>query len=177
MNPLIITVALPELNFRCRVGPADASAAGPEPSLPELQVLNHYCGAWDDEIAGPTSLNRTEIGEWVLDGRFLRQSWICEASDGIPTASGVTMMTYDPASACYLSWSFLAIGSVVHNRGEWDSATQTMTWVDRLSGEGEIVTTKAQFIGNVSYSWSIVKHDKAGRILREVKGTSIRRRV
>ncbi len=176
MNPLVVTVSLPELNFICRVGPADASAPGPDRNTPELEVLNHYAGIWDDEIAGATSLRRTEVGEWVLDGTFLRQSWITEASEGIPKAAGITMMTFDVARTVYLSWSFLAIGSVVHNQGEWDPISRTMTWIDRLGGTGDIVTTTARFIGDVTNIWSIVERDAKGQVVREATGTSVRRR-
>ena len=176
MNPLVVTVSLPELNFMCRLGPADASAPGPDRAIPELEVLNLYAGVWDDEISSPASLRRTEVGTWVLDGTFLRQSWITEASENIPKASGITMMTFDVKRKAYLSWAFLAIGSVVHNQGRWDADSRTMTWTDRLGGFGEIVITTARFIGDVTNVWRIVEQDVEGKIVREVNGTSVRRR-
>jgi hypothetical protein len=177
MNPLIVTVALPEMHFLCRVGPGDASSAGPDSSVPELQVLNHYAGVWEDEIYGANSLSRSEIGEWVLDGSFLRQSWISEGSDKIPKATGITMMTFDRGKQTYLSWSFLAIGSVVFNEGQWDPQTHTMTWTDRISSAGDLVITTARFSGGVKNDWSIVEQDPKGRYVREVTGTSLRRRA
>src|SRR5688572_27034593 len=148
MNPLVLTVSLPEMNFLCRLGPADATAPGPSAEIPELEILDHYAGVWEDQILTPSYLNRTVVGDWILDGTFLRQSWITETPEGLRKATGINVMTFDVATR--VSWSFLAIASVVHSRGQWDQSSQTMTWVDPLNAEGEVVITTTTFTGGVS---------------------------
>jgi hypothetical protein len=150
-------------------------AEAPSPEIPELQVLHRYAGEWEDEIVGKPGVKRTEAGEWILDGRFLRQTWTTDASEGSPKASGWTLMTYDVEKHVYRSWSFLATGSVIENEGVWDDATQTLTWGHRLPGTEETVITKASFVDEATQTWSIVKTDAHGKVVREVVGRSNRR--
>ncbi|MEA3208198.1 MAG: hypothetical protein QOE70_1255 [Chthoniobacter sp.] len=172
---MTLTVKIPASAFTCQVTSAEEIAEGPDPTVPELEVLKHYFGQWDSEITGKPAWKRTESGEWVLNGRFLRQCWSTEAGEGIPKASGITIMTFDVKKKAYLSWSFLAIGSVACNEGVWDSASRTMTWRDRLADTGEAVVTKATFVDEGTNVWSIAETDREGKIVREVAGKNTRR--
>lgn len=176
MKPLVLTVTIPATVLSCQVN-ADAGedvTPGPSPELPELKALNHYVGQWEDEISGRPGVRRREVGEWILDGRFLRQSWSTESNDGSPAAQGMTLMTFDPEAKIYRSWGFLATGSVIENIGTWDEAAQTFTWGRRLMDTAETVTTKASFPSENSQAWYIVKTDENHKIVREVTGRSIR---
>ncbi len=174
MKPVTVTVSIPAEAFISQLSTAEGIAAGPDPGIAELQALDHYSGRWVGEITGKPDLKRTEVAEWILDGRFLRQCWSTEGIADSPKASGITISTFDAKAARYLSWSFLAIGSVVHNQGLWDKATRTMTWTDQLDGSGDSVVTKSTFADAGTHVWSIVERNSKGDVLREVDGKSIR---
>ena len=175
MKPIVVTVTIPADAFVSQVSSAEEIVDGPDATLPELQALHHYSGRWELEIAGRRQFRRTEVAEWVLGGRFLRQCWSTEGAEDMPKASGITMMTFDSVGKVYLSWSFLAIGSVVHNKGIWDDASRTMTWTDQLAGTGECVITKSSFIDDGTNVWSITERDAKGEAVREIDGKSILR--
>ena len=175
MKPVVLTVSIPATVLSCQVNAGEDVAEGPSPEVPELQNLDHYAGQWEDEIAGRPDVRRTELGEWILNGRFLRQSWSSEATDGTPPAHGLTLMTFDTEGKVYRSWAFLATGTVIENEGVWDAITKTFTWGHRLPATSETVITKASFTDDNVQAWSIVKTDEHDKVIREVAGRSIRR--
>jgi hypothetical protein len=175
MKPITVTVSIPAEAFVSQLSTAEGIADGPDPVIAELHALDHYAGRWVGEITGKPDLKRTEVAEWILDGRFLRQCWSTEGIADHPKASGITISTFDAKTARYLSWSFLAIGSVVHNQGTWDETSRTMTWTDQLDGTGDSVVTKSTFADGGINVWSIVERNPKGDVLREVDGKSIRR--
>jgi hypothetical protein len=177
MKPVVLTVSIPATILSCQVDAGEEVAEGPSPGIPELKELDHYAGQWEDEIAGRPEVRRTERGEWILKGRFLRQSWSSEPGDGTPPAEGMTLMTFDPQAGVYRSWAFLATGTVIENEGIWDAITNTFTWGRRVAETSETVVTKASFPSEATQSWSIVKKDEHDKVLREVAGHSIRRAV
>jgi len=175
MKPVVLTVSIPATVLSCQVNSGEDVAAGPSPEVPELKNLDHYAGQWEDEIAGRPNVRRTELGEWILDGRFLRQSWTSESADDAPPAHGLTLMTFDAVGKVYRSWAFLATGTVIENEGTWDAITKTFTWGHRLVPTSETVITKASFTDDAVQAWSIVKTDNRDKVVREVTGRSIRR--
>src|SRR4051812_3532648 len=98
-----IAAAATVLLAAARFGGA-AEPAGPAAGVPELAPLGRYAGDWDFTMtikpnAGlprGASAKGPSRGEWVHGGRFLRQTWSAESTDGLPAMSGTTMMTYDP---------------------------------------------------------------------------------
>jgi hypothetical protein len=175
MNPLVLSVTIPSSVLQFQIGSTEEIVQGPADEVPELQALHHYAGDWEEEISGKLVRRRTESASWILQGRFLRQSWSAEAGDGTPTASGLTLMTFDVDRRIYRSWSFLATGSVIENEGMWDAANRTFTWGHRLVETSEAVITKAAFEEGDSQAWSIVKTDAHDKVLREVSGRSRRK--
>jgi hypothetical protein len=158
-----------------QIGSTEEIVEGPATGTPELEALHHYVGDWEDEISGKPGMRRTESAAWILRGRFLRQNWSAEAGDGTPTASGLTLMTYDVDRHVYRHWSFLATGSVIENEGTWDAESHTFTWGHLLADTSQTVITKATFEDGGTQAWSIVKSDAHGRVLREVSGRSRRK--
>jgi hypothetical protein len=127
-----------------------------------------------EHVSGKPEVRRRDEGEWVLDGRFLRQTWMSEAQEDAPKASGFTLMTYDRERNIYRSWAFQAACAVIENEGSWDAASNTMTWGHRASETTEMIFTRAVFPDEVTQEWSIVKTDGEGKILREIAGRSVR---
>jgi len=177
MKPVVLTVSIPATILSCQVNAGKEVAEGPSPAVPELKNLDYYAGQWEDEIAGRPGVRRTELGEWILEGRFLRQSWSTESSDDTPPAHGLTLMTFDTERQVYRSWAFLATGSVIENEGVWDAITKTFTWGHRVPETSDTVITKASFAADATQSWSIVKTDEHGKVVREVAGRSMRRNL
>ena len=175
MNAVTLTVSIPATVLSCQVAGDTIVAAGPAPGFPELQPLHHYAGQWEDEIAGKPGKRRTETAEWILQGRFLRQTWTSESEDNLPPASGITLSTFDTTLQRYRSWAFHAAGSVIENEGEWDAATQTFSWSHPVPETTDKIITTASFLDEQTQTWSIVKIDAQGKILREVAGRSLRR--
>ncbi|MEP6673216.1 MAG: hypothetical protein ABJF10_28965 [Chthoniobacter sp.] len=174
MKSVVLTVSIPATILNCQVNAGEDIAEGPSTDVPELKELHHYAGQWEDEIAGRPDARRTELGEWILNGRFLRQSWSTESNDGAPPAHGLTIMTFDTERKVYRSWAFLATGSVIENEGVWDAITKTFTWGHRVPESAGTVITKTSFAADATQSWSIVKTDEHDKVIREVAGRSIR---
>lgn len=175
MNPLVLSVTIPSSVLQFQIGSTEEIVEGPAPGIPELEALHHYVGDWENEVDSKRGMRRTESAAWILKGRFLRQSWSAEAGDGTPTASGLTLMTFDVDRRVYRHWSFLATGSVIENEGAWDATSRTFTWGHRLVDTSETVISKATFEDGGTQAWSVVKTDEHGKVLREVNGRSRRK--
>lgn len=157
---------------------AGLAAEGPSPEVPELRPLAHYAGNWTAESTVkpgpglPDGAKRigTAQGEWVLGGRFLRQTWKIDPAAGQPELSGMTLMTYDPQLRRYRSWGFVSTGSAQEAEGKWDADARTFTWTARAGDGGPTTVTKAAFGADGEESWSIVTKDPDGRTLMEMSG-------
>jgi hypothetical protein len=174
MKPVVVTLSIPSEAFLSQISSAEKISALPAADVPELSPLHLYAGRWEAEISGKSQLKRIEVGEWILNGSFLRQSWSTEGAEDTPKACGMTLMTYDSVRNAYLSWSFLAIRSVVHREGFWDAASRTMTWTDQLAAHGGSVISTSWFTDDATHAWSIKETDDHGRVVREIDGRSIR---
>ena len=174
MKPIPLTITIPSFTFTCEASVAEDTAAAPAENSPELKVLDRYAGTWVEHISGRPEVRRRDEGEWILEGRFLRQKWTTEALEDAPKASGMTLMTYDRERNVYRSWSFLATGSMIENDGTWDAKSNTMTWGHRVTERTEKVTTTVSFPDEATQEWSIVQTDAEGKILREIAGRSVR---
>jgi hypothetical protein len=165
------------------VGLADAPA-GPAKDVPELQALSHWVGEWDTEmtvkanadLARGMSRKGTTTAEWVLNGRFLQQTWILKPDDGSPATQGTTFMTYDPRKKVYRSWMFNSTGSVSESEGTWDEKSRTMTSTIREAEAGTTTTIKATFAADGTENWSFTTRDRDGKVVRELAGRNTRRK-
>jgi hypothetical protein len=175
MNPLVLSVTIPSSVLQFQIGSTEEIVDGPSTDVPELKALHHYAGDWEDEITGKPGMRRTESGAWILRGRFLRQSWSTEAGDGSPTASGLTLMTFDVERRVYRNWSFLATGSVIENEGVWNPEERSFIWGRQVIETAENMITKAIFEEDGTQAWSLVKTGVDGKVLREVTGRSRRK--
>jgi len=175
MHPVEVTVSIPVDAFLSQISSAEVVSEAPDSSVPELEPLRLYAGRWESEISGKPQLRRVEVGEWILNGSFLRQCWSTEGQEDATKASGITMMTFDSARKAYLSWSFLAVRSVVQKEGSWDAASRTMTWTDQLAATGETVVTRSSFLDDTTHVWRVSEIDAKGKVVRAVEGRSVRR--
>lgn len=153
MKPIPLTITVPAFTFTCEATAAEDLPAGPAEDPAELKILDRFAGVWIERVDGKPEIRRRDEGEWILDGRFLRQTWTSEAREDAPKASGLTLMTYDRARNVYQSWAFLAAGSIIENEGAWDAATNTMTWGHRVPGATEMIVTKVAFPDEATQEW------------------------
>jgi hypothetical protein len=151
-------------------------AQGPAAGIPELKALDQWSGSWDSrsDIGGAERTGESK-GEWVLGGRYLRQSWTIEPSEGMPEVRGESLMTYDPRARVYRTWGFDSEGGATSGEGRWDAGSRTMTWTGRDVGGEASITTTARFPEDGREEWTILVKDKAGATLVEMKGTNRRR--
>src|SRR4051812_48136926 len=156
-------------------------APGPAGDVPELKVLEHWVGEWDVEMtvkpadgaAGGTKAKGTAKAEWVLDGRFVQETWTLEGEDGSPPMKGITLMTYDPGKKAYRSWTFFSNRSASQAEGRWDEKARALTSKAR-DPQGGATTTVASFAEDGTQTWSIVEKDRDGKVLAEITGTTRR---
>jgi hypothetical protein len=118
----------------------------------------------------------TTTAEWVLNGRFLRQTWTLKLEDGSPATEGTTFMTYDPRKRVYRSWMFNSTGSASESEGTWDEKSRTMTSTMRNAEEGTTTTVKATFAAEGTETWSFTTRDRDGKVVRELAGKNTPRK-
>jgi hypothetical protein len=167
---------------------ASATAAdapqGPAKDVPELQVLNHWIGQWDDDVtikpnAGLPKGMRAKgavTAEWVLDGRFVQQTSTLLPGDGAPGMKVTTLMTYDPRKRVYRSWMFFPTGAASESEGRWDEASRTMTSTSHDADSGGTATIKATFAADGTESWSFLERDRDGKVVGETTGKNTPRK-
>jgi len=156
----------------------------PAKDVPELQVLNHWVGKWDDEItvkpnAGlPNGMRAkgTVVAEWVLNGRFVQQTAIMEPSDGHPVLKATSLMTYDPRKRVYRTWMFFSTGTVTETEGQWDEKSRTMMSKGRDAESGVTTAVTATFAADGSERWSIIEKDRYGKVVGETVGKNTPRK-
>jgi len=143
---------------------------------PELDPLKLYAGKWDVAVTDNASVKGEASGQWILEGRFLQQSWSLDTeTPDAPKLSGTTMMTYDSTKRVYRAWHYFSNGSFAEADGTWDGASRTFTWTGRDAAKGTTVVTKASFDGDVE-KWSIVTTKSSGEQVSSFGGTNTRRK-
>lgn len=169
---LCLTVALFVVPLAAQQPPPTAK------DIPELKALANYLGKWTVtsstkvEKQIPVVMKGTASGEWVHEGRFLRQTWNIEATGkDSPGVSGSVMYTYDIEKKAYRSWNFISTGHSNEAEGVYDAKTSAFTWTVQRP-DGIKTVTKASFAEAGKEKWSIVTTDKAGKVLMEMRGTS-----
>jgi hypothetical protein len=115
-------------------------------------------------------------GEWIHDGRFLRQTWSVNAAEGLPAFNGSSIRTYDPRTKTYRTWSFDSGGNTEESQGTWDPKTRTLVWKVRENLSGGITTSTSTFPEEGKETWSLLIKDGDGEVLADVNGTGTRRK-
>lgn len=162
---------------------ADEEADGPAEDVPQLKVLQHWVGIWDDEMAIkpsaalPDGLKATAVvtAKWVLGGRFVQQNAVLVGDNGEPLLTITTLMTYDPANEVYRSWTFMSNGTATESEGRWDEKARTMTSKRIKPSDGSGITT-ATFDANGVERWTIIEKDPDGNVVSDISGKNVPRK-
>lgn len=154
---------------------------GPAKEVPELQILSCYAGTWEviganNESPNTPSLKGKATSKWILDGRFLEQTGVLQASTGGNPIKITTLMTYDADKKIFRTWTFVSDGQAKESEGKWDPATQTMTSVDLPGAKHQVVTTTVNFSEAGIQKWKMVIADQSGKILSQMVGKNVRQR-
>jgi hypothetical protein len=164
------------IRFLLAAALVSAAMARADSPPPELDALKLYAGKWDVAVTDNATAKGEASGQWILEGRFLQQSWSLDA--GTPDAaklSGTTMMTYDTKKRVYRAWHYFSSGAFAEADGTWDEASRTFTWTGRDGTRGTTIVTKASFEGDVE-KWSIVTTKDSGEPVSSFGGTNTRRK-
>ncbi len=133
---------------------------------PELKVLERLVGTWDAKaVSKPAEWTPTEVRttskitrKWVLDGRFLQDT--SEISDG---SEGLSLFTYDPQMKAYQSWWFSSEGHTSKSTGQWDAASETISFKADL-GNGLTSRGSVRFLDKDHHDWKVVVQDGNGKL-------------
>jgi len=155
----------------------------PATDVPELDPLDYYGGNWDIELTiknseHPEGVQTTgsSVGEWIHDGRYLRQTWSVNAKNGVRAFNGSSIRTFDPRKKAYRTWSFDSAGNTEESQGAWNIKTRTLRWTVRQNSDGGTTIITSTFPEDGRETWSIVMKDGDGKIMADVSGTGARRK-
>ena len=154
----------------------NAAEPGPSKDVPELAPLSNWTGIWNAHIEQPAERNGVSQGEWIANGRYLKQTWKIEADDDNEESSGILIMTFDIKQKVYRQWHFVSDGNITESTGEWDDKTRTMTWTNHNEDTGVTTINKDRFPEAGDQHWSIVVSDGSGKTVFEMKGHNTRRK-
>ncbi len=151
-----------------------AAEPGPSKDIPELATLSHWAGNWAARIDKPAVRAGSSHAEWIVNGRYLQQTWKVAADADNPELSGTWLMTFDAKQMVYRQWQFNSDGFTGEATGKWDAATRTMTWTSRDAANGNTTVNKDVFLNADEHPWSIVVTDRQGNTVFEMSGKNKR---
>lgn len=141
-------------------------AAGPAEDVPELKPLDRFAGSWTGTVEDPEFTSKSEV-TWILGGKYLQQKY--EFNDG---STGLIVRGYDAQSNDYVMTLFDSHGIALLMRGFWDEPTKTLT-MNGLLGDRSVIS-KAVFVSDDQFDWSIRIEERNGQLAGEIKGTNKR---
>lgn len=161
----------------------DESAKEPPPiklpsraPAPEMKVLHNLVGVWKTSSINKVSAWNPEesrsagtaVAKLILGGHVV----LCKNAAHKAEPYGMTIFTYDPARGRYRSLVYDALGNAVESTGQWDSDTQTLSFIP-IGRPGENRVT-FRFLDNKTTEYTIQGKDVTGRTLIDVEGTWVR---
>lgn len=140
---------------------AEWSKQKPDKLPPELAILERLVGTWDAKaVSKPAEWTPKEVRttshitrKWVLDDRILQDT--SKISDG---SEGLSLLTYDTQMKAYRSWWFNSEGHTTKSTGQWDAASETMSFKSDL-GNGLTSRASVRFIDKDRHDWKVVVKD------------------
>ena len=146
------------------------------PPAPEMKVLEKLVGAWTTHSINKMSEwnpeesrnTGTAVAKLILGGQFL----LCKNAADQAEPYGMTIFSYDPGKERYCSWIYDALGNTVEAAGQWDSDTQTLSFIP-IGRPGENRVT-FRFLDNQTTEYTIQGKDVTGKTLIDVEGTWVR---
>jgi len=158
-------------------GGATADAA--EKRSPELQVLAHWTGTWDEEVTNkPTEwLPKAGRSSSIVGGTWLGRGFVGVGGTWRRhNPVFISLVNYDSVENVYRLWYSDYAGSMPSGRllGDWDEKTRTMTWRSTVGARNKVVG-KHQFIDKDHSHWTRVITNPAGKVVLDIAGKTTRR--
>jgi hypothetical protein len=139
----------------------------------ELQVLERFVGSWEETVEQkraawtpePSTKEIASTRKWILDGKMIENRGTWSPDD----VEFLHLMSYDPKRREYRQWYFESINpvSLGEQRGQWDQATQTLTWKGKLD-DGVTTETVERFIDKDNFTWTLVAKDRSGQVVLDM---------
>lgn len=118
----------------------------------------------------------SNAAEWVLNGYFVRQTFVHECTDRPSKIEGTVTMSYDLAKKSFRKWIFASNGQMTEYAGVWDTKSRTMTWAHEDASGGVSRVQRTTFIDNDTENWTEVIKNPDGKVIAELSGTNKRRK-
>ena len=152
----------------------------PPPKPAELKILNRFLGEWETEVVSkPAEWTPKEFQskgtskfEWMLDGRFMRNSSKAVAPE---KAESFQLMTYNPVAKKYFMWFFDSSGTVSDAEGTWDAENATLTW-NSQPDENLTAVNRIRFSDKDNIVWTMLIRDKNNKIYLDLRGKMKRKK-
>lgn len=145
-----------------RTGTAE-DKAGPNSEVPELNELKVYAGKFKIEVMEPVQLTGTAEGEWIHDGRFIKQSFKLEGLPNNQVLTGTHLFTFDTRKKAYRCWRYYSNGFIYEAQGAWDEKEKTMTWTGPDADTAGTMRMTSTFDKDGNQTWKLTKEDPNGR--------------
>lgn len=149
----------------------------PAADLPaELKVLDRMIGTWDTvTIQRPaewTPAGGRETAkitrEWILNGRFVMDTSLHSSGD-----ESIAIFGYDPGQKTYRSWWFNSLGDRNTSRGQWNEASQSLSWRADLE-DGRTMRSSLRFADANNEAWQFKVTDADGKVYLDMDITATR---
>lgn len=167
--------------------PADREAAivaawkkhEPPADLPaELKVLDRMIGTWDTvTVQKPAEWTpdggrstATVTREWILNGRFVMDTSLHSNGD-----ESVAIIGYDAGQKVYRSWWFNSLGHRNDSRGQWNAATNSLSYRTDLE-DGKSMQSSVRFADANKEVWQFKATDAAGKVYLDMDITATRKK-
>lgn len=137
-------------------------AAGFDPGVPELQVLNRFVGRWNAAFGG-SGTNIASTRRWVLNGKFLRHDFELSTGD----VRGVIYRGYNQNTKEYTLTMIDSSGSVSLLSGQWDENLRTLRF-EAVDTSCHISLYESYFPDETTEEWRIVVNNENRTDLRGV---------
>lgn len=151
----------------------------PAADLPaELRLLDRMVGTWDtvsvQKPAEWTPAGGQSTGvvtrEWILNGRF-----VMDTSRHSTGEESLAILGYDSGQRAFRSWWFNSLGHRNDSRGQWDQASQTLSFQADLE-DGKTMRSSVRFANPNQEAWEFKATDAAGKVYFDMDITATRRK-
>lgn len=144
----------------------------------ELKVFDRMIGTWDTvTVQKPAEWTpdggrstATVTRNWILNGRFVMDTSLHSNGE-----EGISIIGYDPGQKVYRSWWFNSLGHRNDSRGQWNAATNTLSYRTELE-DGKSMQSSVRFADANKEVWQFKATDTAGKVYLDMEIAATRKK-